>query len=222
MPVLNAEEFLPSTLTSIKAQTYSNWELIIINDGSEDNSLTTAEKFSIDNPGKCKIIDSLKKQSGAAACRNKGLHFATGQYIIFLDSDDLLEEFCLQQRITVMQNEPLLDWAVFMQYQRTPEEGSPNKLFNKSVFSREEAIKYFLQMDPPWQTMAPIWKKQTLIICGGFDESLICMEDPDLHLRALLNDDLKVSIEFNLPADCFYRLSAMDEEKSKNFLSLKY
>lgn len=213
MPVYNREDYLEETLKSIADQHYSYWELIAIDDGSVDHSVSILNNFAFKFKDKCTILSSAQRQSGAAACRNIGLQQAKGKYIIFVDSDDTLSSFCLEQRIKAMNENVLSDWAVFRQYEWNSEKEEPYKLFSKAVTSREEAISYFLQMNPPWQTMAALWKKEALLKLNGFDESFFFMEDPDLHLRALLDKTLQVEIKFNLPADCYYRVSNIPETK---------
>src|SRR5579871_4739318 len=143
MPVYNREEYLDESLSSVAAQNYINWQLVIVDDGSTDGSMEVAKQFANDHINKCKIISSAVSRSGAAACRNIGTAHADGGYIIFLDSDDKLENFCLQQRIKVMNENPELDWAVFKQYKWEPEKKPPYNLFSKSIATKEEAINFF-------------------------------------------------------------------------------
>jgi glycosyltransferase involved in cell wall biosynthesis len=216
MPVYNGEVFLNETLHSLALQTYTKWELIVIDDGSSDNTIEICNNFKKKYDG-CKIVQSEKKQSGAAVCRNIGLIHALGNFVIFLDSDDKLEPFCLQQRVSSMINNPSHGMIIFKQYKWYSNEKSPFSLFTGKAENREEAIEAFMKMDAPWQTMAPIWRKTTLEKLGGFDEMLVYMEDPDLHLRALLDKDVAVSFEYNLLPDNFYRLNNMSGSKLEIF-----
>ena len=87
MPVYNSEKFLRESMQSILNQTFKDFELIIINDCSTDNSLKIIKKFQ-EKDKRIKII-SNKKNIGAAGARNKGLRIAKGKYVAILDSDDL-------------------------------------------------------------------------------------------------------------------------------------
>lgn len=214
MPVFNAAFFLPATLQSVSNQKYSNWELVIVDDGSTDGSQSICAHFKEGQEQNCMILQSNRNQSGAGTCRNIGLQHCKGDYIIFLDSDDLLERFCLEQRInTIGKN----DLAIFKQYTFTNEINSNLPIFNGPVSNRADAIAAFTRMEAPWQTMAGIWKKETLQKLKGFDESLVFMEDPDLHLRALLDKDLEIIFCYNLPADNYYRINNMQGEKAYSF-----
>ncbi|UEG49461.1 glycosyltransferase family 2 protein [Ferruginibacter lapsinanis] len=220
MPLYNRQDFLPETLDSIVRQTYTHWQLVVVDDGSTDSSVDIIQQFGKIHQGKVKLLHSSVAQSGAAACRNIGIKEADGDLIMFLDSDDKLADFCLEQRVKVMSEDDGIDWAVFLQYLWKPEGPLPYATFNKIIDNKFAAIDCFFQMDPAWQTMAPIWKRSALVKLGGFDVTLIYMEDPDLHLRALLDTSLTVSINYHLPPDCFYRVDNMDETKAKRFYEL--
>lgn len=85
IPVYNCEKYLNKCLSSVKNQTYKNYEIIIINDGSTDNSLNIIKNFVKEN-SKCKYIN--QKNKGLSDARNNGMNISTGEYIFFLDSDD--------------------------------------------------------------------------------------------------------------------------------------
>ena len=87
MPSYNSEQFLPATIDSVINQTFKEWELIIIDDCSPDNSNKIIEDY-MQRSEKIKLI-SLKSNRGPAIARNRGIREAKGRYIAFLDSDDL-------------------------------------------------------------------------------------------------------------------------------------
>ena len=88
VPVYNNEEFLDKCLKSIINQTYKNLEIILINDGSKDNSLKIMKDYAIKDT---RIIIIDKKNEGVSKARNDGIKKATGQYITFVDSDDYID-----------------------------------------------------------------------------------------------------------------------------------
>ena len=94
VPVYNIEKYLPRCIDSILNQTYKNWEVIFINDGSTDNSLKILEEYK-KRDERIKIID--KKNAGSGAARNDGLESSEGEYIAFLDSDDWYEKNFLEK-----------------------------------------------------------------------------------------------------------------------------
>lgn len=94
MPVYNVENFLSKALTSVENQTFKDFEMIIVDDGSSDKSYEIAEEFRIKNPN-FKLIK--QENSGPAAARNTGVMHCKGEYIAFMDSDDYLEKNFLEE-----------------------------------------------------------------------------------------------------------------------------
>ncbi len=214
MPVYNAAFFLEETLQSVALQTHTNWQLVIVDDGSTDTSPDLCKKFALEHEGKCLLLQSKNKQSGAGVCRNIGWELCTAEFVIFLDSDDTLAPYCLQQR---MDNLHVNDVVIFKQYYWEINSKPPYHLFTGKAANREEAIEAFMKMEAPWQTMACIWRKSILKKLNGFDKMLVFMEDPDLHLRALLDDEIKIHFAYHLPADNYYRVNNMSTIKAENF-----
>ena len=100
MPAYNASKYIAESVDSVLAQTYQNWELIIIDDGSKDNTAEIIGKY-VNNDKRIKFIQ--QKNAGSAAARNNGIRYAQGRYIALLDADDLwLPEF-LDKQIECME-----------------------------------------------------------------------------------------------------------------------
>ncbi len=100
-PCFNAEKFIPETYDSLKSQTFSNWEWVITDDCSTDGSVEIIEKLR-ENDQRVKLIKN-EKNSGAAKTRNVSLDHATGDFVAFLDVDDLWESQKLQKQISFME-----------------------------------------------------------------------------------------------------------------------
>lgn len=88
VPIYNVEKYLVKCIESLLKQTYTNLEIILVNDGSTDNSLSLCEEYR-KKDNRIKIIN--KKNGGLSDARNKGIDVATGKYIAFVDSDDYIE-----------------------------------------------------------------------------------------------------------------------------------
>jgi len=99
IPAYNAEQFLDETLESVLSQTYENWECIIVNDGSTDNTESIAKKWCEKD---ARFRYFYKENSGASDTRNLGIKKARGEYIAFLDADDILTSDNLEVRINVL------------------------------------------------------------------------------------------------------------------------
>ena len=102
-PNYNCEKYISETINSVLNQTYKNWEMIIVDDCSSDNSIKIIEDY-IKKDSRIKLI-KMKKNSGAALCRNKAIEVSNGKYLAYLDSDDLWLEKKLEKQISYMEKE---------------------------------------------------------------------------------------------------------------------
>lgn len=98
MPAYNSEEFILESILSIQKQTYTRWELILVDDCSTDKTVDIVKSI---NDSRIKVIN-LNENSGAAVARNEGIKKARGEFIAFLDSDDLWTENKLENQISFM------------------------------------------------------------------------------------------------------------------------
>lgn len=111
-PCYNAAPYIANTIQSVQNQTISDWEMIIVDDGSSDNSVEIIQKI-IAQDSHIKLIQ--KENGGSASARNLALSIAQGEYIQFLDSDDTIDYKKLERQITLMEKEDLdvsySDWC---------------------------------------------------------------------------------------------------------------
>lgn len=210
IPNYNKSQFVAETINSVKKQTYDNWEAIIIDDCSSDNSLDIIEKLiANDNKFRLKVNFSNK---GANYSRNLGIKEAKGDFIIFLDSDDILSKDCLKNRIEFFIERSNIDFAVFCM-------GSFNEVIGDNTFLWNKfegnLVKRFLSHDLPWAIPSLLWKKSSLEMLKGFDESFKRYQDVELHIRAMLDDNINYAIQNSNKADCYYRIS--DERFGKDY-----
>ena len=123
-PSYNSEALIGETIQSILNQTYTNWELIIVDDCSSDQTVDIIKEYTDERIQ----LHILEQNSGAAVARNHAIKKATGKYLAFLDSDDLWTEDKLEKQVRFMQTN---DWAFsFTGYELMNEEGI---LMNKYV-----------------------------------------------------------------------------------------
>jgi len=106
IPAYNAAPFIEETIHSLYSQTYTNWEAIIVNDGSKENTASICEAFT---DRKVKTIHQAN--SGVAAARNNGLVQAKGEYVVFFDADDIMTPGFIESRMQVLENNPELGYA---------------------------------------------------------------------------------------------------------------
>lgn len=100
-PMYNAERFISETITSVLNQTYKNWELLLIDDNSDDKTIDIATAFIAKNIN-IKLLKNETNQ-GAAVSRNKGIEAARGDYMAFLDADDIWKPEKLEKQLAFMQ-----------------------------------------------------------------------------------------------------------------------
>lgn len=183
VPTKNRCSFLLETLASVQGQTYSHWEVIIVDDGSSDATFESITHLS-QNDSRFKYFARRTPHSGAPVCRNEGFRVSSGSLIVFLDSDDYLKPFCLEKRVLTMEKNPDLDFAVFrcQLFQNKP--GDLDLLLN--VDTEENDLDRFLKIDSLWQTSGPIWRREALNRLGPWDENLASLQDWEFHIRALI------------------------------------
>ncbi|MRH41308.1 glycosyltransferase [Aquibacillus halophilus] len=99
MPVYNGENYVQQTIQSVLSQTHKNFELLILNDGSKDDSLVIISEYKRDP--RVQIID--KKNTGVAKTRNMGLDLCSGHFVAFLDQDDLWENNYLEKQVNILE-----------------------------------------------------------------------------------------------------------------------
>lgn len=104
VPVYNAEKYLKSCVESILAQTYRDFEIILVDDGSTDGSLKAAQEIAATD-NRIRVI--AKKNAGVSAARNTGLESASGKYLAFVDSDDTIEPDMYEKMVEGMESRKL-------------------------------------------------------------------------------------------------------------------
>lgn len=113
VPIFNSEKYLQACINSVINQTYQDWELILVNDGSTDSSLAICQKFA-DTDSRIKIFSQENK--GQAAARNFGLRQATRPYVTFIDSDDEIASNTLQNNLAILTTNPQIDCLQYPTY----------------------------------------------------------------------------------------------------------
>ncbi len=222
-PVYNKERYIGQTVKSIVDQTSSKWELLLIDDGSTDDSIPTAKRIANgDNRIHFYAREEYEpKKRGANTCRNIGIRLSKGPYIIFLDADDILLPHCIEQRLAVADFNPGFDLYIFnVAYAK----GYDVKPYSKQIPSKEELqriskigdlrryfLRKFLAFDLPWHTSAPLWDKGALVSIQGFDEDFQRLQDPEIHTKILLKGDIRLN--YQMGATTYDVLHLKDEDR---------
>ena len=221
MPAYNAGRFITEAIISIMNQTYSNWELIIINDGSVDDTLEKAEKFIQDN--RIKVFSQENK--GQCAAANKAFSYSKGDFIKFFDADDILSPNFLEAQINLIN-------------------GSDCKVASAKWgrFYGEDLKTFNLNPEPVWRNLIPIeWlfislgslypmmqcalfliPRKVLNKSGLWNEKLSLINDFDFIIRVMLASE---EIVFSGNSILYYRSgieNSLSGQKSRRALESAY
>lgn len=210
VPNYNKSNFISEMIESVLSQSFHNWELLFIDDNSTDKSIAIVEEF-VQNDQRIKLLNNNSGIKGASACRNIGIIKAKGEFIIFLDSDDLLLKSCLENRVREITTLYELDFIIFSMGTFYYEIGDSKNIWTPPYSNH---LNKFLMHDIPWSIVQPIWKKEFLEKINGFDEVYSRLQDVEMHTRALLEHNVKYKISESKTPDCFYRIS--EERKIMN------
>ncbi len=180
IPVYNSEKTIRETIESVLNQTFTDFELIIINDGSQDSSL---EIISSIQDTRLKVFSY--PNAGVSASRNRGIAQASGEFIAFLDSDDLWTADKLESQLQALQANPhaavAYSWTDYID--RTGKFVCPgNHVTADGDVYEQLLLQNFLE-----NGSTPLIRKEALIKVGDFDESLFGPEDWDIYLRLAAN-----------------------------------
>jgi glycosyltransferase involved in cell wall biosynthesis len=158
IPVYNGERFLAEAVESILAQTYQNLEIIIVDDGSTDGTASVAASFGD------RVRYVRQKNSGPAAARNRGLQEARGEFIGFLDADDLWAENKLQRQLAHFRARPELAYSVTL----------TQNFWEKEVEGEEARFKDHARSRPMpgYVTQTLLTRREWMEKTAGFDPSL--------------------------------------------------
>lgn len=206
IPSFNNADFISETLESVLAQTYLDYECIVVDDGSKDETLLLTSNFSELNTNFKLFNRPADLPKGANSCRNFGANKATGDLLLFLDADDLLTKDCLETRLNKYRGEDLFVGSTGC-FSNNKEESTPFFANLNTKLSSEEYRKMFLEYIIPWHTSSCLWKKSFFEILGGFDPSLLRFQDVEIHLRALNFTGLTLRIELSGEFTSLYRQS---------------
>lgn len=189
IPMYNASKFLNETLESILNQSYNNIEIIIIDDNSTDGSFNQALKFQSNS-----IWVKKNKKKGACAARNYGFDLSTGDYIQYLDADDILSPSKIEDQVNALQNQKnSIAVCNTKHFYNTINEG---KITDQGYLFTTSDVKSFLlniygSNGLPNMVAVSAWltPKELIRIAGPWDESLMKDQDGEFFCRVVTKAD---------------------------------
>ena len=191
VPVYNGEKYLRKNIDSVLAQTYKNWELVLVNDGSSDSSVEIIEEY-LKKDSRIRLIN--QENAGQSSARNNGAKAAKGEYLAFLDQDDYYTPEHLESLVKILDEYPevgmaydeaeVIDKDGNREYNR---EAHPFRAANNPLNSIIDCIKDNILI-LPGTTMI---RKNIFLEVGGFDTDLIGYEDDHLFVRIFRKSKIK-------------------------------
>lgn len=174
IPCYNQSHFLPEAINSIRNQTYQNYEIIIVNDGSVDDTGAVAKKFH-------DVLLIEQNNMGLATARNIGLQKSNGEFVVFLDADDRLLPRAFETGIKILENHP--DYVFvsgFCNY--IDSEGKSLPTIQPNVYKSDYYLA-LLQGTYIWTPGNVIFRRSIFKQVSGFDSTINCAADYELYLR---------------------------------------
>ena len=178
IPAYNAAKYLPQVIQSVLNQSYKDWELLIIDDGSTDDTKEVVNGFCEADP-RVKLIS--KENGGVSVARNLGAELAKGQLIAFLDSDDLWLEDKLAVHAKYMETHPKVG-ASFSRVELIESDGTTTQKTTNNIVEKLQPQDLFYS-NPTVTTSNLVIRKSVFQELNGFDESMQYNEDIDLLFR---------------------------------------
>ena len=182
VPIYKAEQYLRDCLVSIKKQTYSDFEAICVNDGSPDNSADICQEF-VNNDSRFIFIN--KENGGVSSARNRALKEAKGEYVCFVDSDDVIEPHFLEHLINLSR-----DGAFSVcSYSRDISRLTPDAT-NVIEYEAKDFIRHILNESIEHPNICMMLFKNSIIQTTHLDFTLGCVrnEDTEFYMKYLVNE----------------------------------
>lgn len=188
LPVYNGEKHIENAIHSVLRQTYSNYELIVIDDGSTDKTRDVLNGYK--EQEKIQIIE--KANGGVSSARNAGLANVTGDYLMFLDSDDELMENCLSELVNYVKIYKDVDMIAYGWNEQGEKKKTRRITDKEKEIKADTCIEKIIESDYecgggyPWNKL---WKVSAIKrdVIPFFDEELVLCEDKEWTVRTLLN-----------------------------------
>jgi glycosyltransferase involved in cell wall biosynthesis len=203
IPTFNSSTHIKETLDSVLSQSYANWECILVDDGSTDLSENIALQYQAQD-SRFQFHhrhDYLPK--GPSSARNFGLTKAKGDYVIFLDADDLLATTCLDHRMAQFSQHQECDFLVF-KMERFLDEPDYAIKTKETEQNKNRILESFIQLHGEWPITGPIYKTDFFKTIG-FNSELVVFEDLEVAIKAII---LATHFEIFNTIDCYYRNDA--------------
>ena len=205
IPCYNYATYMRDAINSVKAQTYEHWEMLIVDDGSKDNTAIIAQEFaSQDN----RIKYHYQANQGLSAARNTGLRLAQGEYIQLLDADDYIASEKLRLHLQTLLEQPTAALVFGDTYNFQHSEVVDERILVQlhlqkgPVSGQGQALATHMAYDNMFLPGNPLFRKTLADQIGEFDEKLFSLEDWHFWYRGVLQG--AGYVYYNRPGTEFY------------------
>jgi glycosyltransferase involved in cell wall biosynthesis len=177
---LNAEAFIDEALKSVFAQTYTDWELLLVDDGSTDGSTEIAKHCAELHPGRVRYLQHERRENrGMSASRNLGIKHARGTYVAFLDADDVWLPLKLERQVEILESHPKAAMVIGPVYWWFSWTGKPEDMKRDFIAALNVGAQTIVEpplllvrlLNKDTTTTTPsLIRMKTVLESGGFDE----------------------------------------------------
>jgi len=180
MPAYNVEPFVAESIESVLGQTYRDYELVVVDDGSTDGTRAVIERYAAACPDRIRVL--LQENLGPARARNAGLRIGRGAMYAFLDSDDVWAPAYLAEQMRILETEPWVDIVTGNAFLRGASSGGGTARPFPDPRPAPDLLQILLDDEAVF--IMTVLRREVLDAIGGFDEDLHTNEDYDLWIRA--------------------------------------
>lgn len=201
IPCYNSESFIRETISSCLSQTYNNIEIIIVDDGSTDLTLDVLEEYKTDK----KIQVFCQTNSGACRARNVAFEHSSGDYIIYLDADDVINPIFVEKHVAILQtaHKDTISFCPWDRFRQSLEEAYfPHLEIYKNYDSAFQLLLDMWTSGSMLQTSCYMTSRQLIMKSGGWNESILKNQDGEFFSRILM---LAQNAVFVSEARVYYR-----------------
>ncbi|WP_237487990.1 glycosyltransferase family 2 protein [Hufsiella arboris] len=214
MPAYNAERYIRESINSVIVQTYENWELIIIDDGSSDTTADIVKKIAATDD---RIRYYFQENGKQGKARNLGIENSNGSYLAFLDADDLWNPEKLKIQTDFLANHPETDLVFSQGYALQEKVATDFNVLVKNEWSQNDIGLFISGNQIP--ILSVLVKKEAILTVNGFEENptIQNVEDYHLWLKLLLSGKRFASIDARL---FYYRIHTLQSTFSNENIAV--
>lgn len=221
IPCYNNGDLLSKMLDCILRQTFTDWETIIVDDGSTDDTFSVVQNYVVKD-ARIKALRREREPKGSVVCRNIGFENAVGKFIIHFDADDLISDTCFEKRVSFMEAHPEIDYASFPARLFSDENKLPvysKRGYTLGVKRSGDLLTDFLTHDYSFSVWNNIYRK-TAIDGVKWDEK-VCIYTDFSYIVPCILANLRHAFSGLEEVDYYYRISYTPTNMCSSFVSDK-